>query len=309
MTLQDQLVQFLVSGITLGSIYALIALGFVTIYNVTGIINFAQGEFAVYGALMAITVFQKIRLLSGNLQLDLGWPLPVAALFGVTIAVGLGMLLYWVGIQPARRASILSQIIITIGAAFVFRGLALLIWGTDPFRLPAFTQGAPLKLFGAILTLQGIWVIATIFLVLAMLYLFFNYTLTGKALQACAVNSTAARLMGINTRRMALLAFGLSAAVTAIAGIVIAPATFMTYDRGLILSLKGFVAAIMGGMSSPVGAVVGGLLLGILESFSAGLISSGYKDAVAFFVLFIVLAVRLGGLLRGRTVTFEQAGL
>lgn len=309
MTLQDQLVQFLVSGITLGSIYALIALGFVTIYNVTGIINFAQGEFAVYGAFTAITVFQKIRLLSGNLQLDLGWPLPAAALFGVTVAVGLGLLLYRVGIQPARRASTLSQIIITIGAAFVFRGLALLIWGTDPFRLPVFTQGAPLKLFGAVLTLQGVWVVATTAVLLAGLYLFFNYTLIGKALQACAVNPAAARLMGINTRRMALLAFGLSAAVTAIAGIVITPATFMTYDRGLILSLKGFVAAIMGGMSSPVGAVVGGLLLGILESFSAGLISSGYKDAVAFFVLFIVLAVRLGGLLRGRAAAFEQAGL
>jgi branched-chain amino acid transport system permease protein len=309
LTLQDQLIQFLVSGIMVGSIYALIALGFVTIYNVTGIVNFAQGEFAVYGAFVAITVFQKISLLSGNVQLDLGWPLPAAALFGVIVAAGPGLLLYRVGIQPARQASTLSQIIITIGVAFVFRGLALLIWGTNPLRLPVFTQGAPLKFFGASLTQQSIWVIATTAVLLTMLYLFFNYTLIGKALRACAINSTAARLMGINIRRMALLAFGLSAAVTAIAGIVITPATFMTYDRGLILSLKGFVAAIMGGMSHPVGAVIGGLLLGILESFSAGLISSGYKDAMAFFVLFIVLAIRLGGLLRGSAATFEKAGL
>jgi branched-chain amino acid transport system permease protein len=294
---------------TVGSIYALIALGFVTIYNVTGIINFAQGEFAVYGSFAAITVFQKVRLLSGNVQLDLGWPLPLAALFGVIVASLLGLLLYRLGIQPARKASILSMIIITIGAAFVFRGLALLIWSTDPHRLPVFSQGPPLKIAGAILTRQSVWVIAVTVVLLAALYLFFNYTLIGKALQACAVNPGAARLMGINTRRMALLAFGLSAAITAIAGIVITPATFMTYDRGLILSLKGFVAAAMGGMSSPVGAVIGGLLLGILESFSAGLISSGYKDAVAFLVLFIVLAVRLDGLLRGRTAAPEQAGL
>lgn len=309
MTLQDQLLQFLVSGLTVGSIYALIALGFVTIYNVTGIINFAQGEFAVYGALAAITVSQKVRLLSGNVQFEWGWPLPLAALFGVIVATVLGMLLYQVGIRPARKATILNMIIITIGAAFVFRGLALLVWSTDPFRLPPFTAGAPLKISGAILTRQGVWVIAVAAVLLGILYLFFNHTLLGKALQACAVNPGAARLMGINTQKMALLAFGLSAAVTAVAGIVIAPATFMTYDRGLILSLKGFVAAIMGGMSSPVGAVVGGLLLGILESFSAGLISSGYKDAVAFFVLFVVLAARLGGLLRGRAALPEQAGL
>ncbi len=309
MTLQDQLIQFLVSGLTVGSIYALIALGFVTIYNVTGIINFAQGEFAVYGALTAITVSQKIRLLSGNVHFEWGWPLPLAALFGVAVASLLGLLLYRVGIQPARKASVLNMIIITIGAALVFRGVALMIWGTDPFRLPAFTKGTPLKISGAILTRQGVWVIAVTIILLIILYLFFNYTLIGKALRACAVNAGAARLMGINPRRMALLAFGLSAATTAIAGIVIAPITFMTYDRGLILSLKGFVAAIMGGMSSPVGAVVGGLLLGILESFSAGLISSGYKDAVAFFVLFVVLAIRLGGLLRGRAAAPEQAGL
>lgn len=309
LTLQDQLIQFLVSGITVGSIYALIALGFVVIYNVTGIINFAQGEFAVYGAFCAITVFQKTRLLSGNVQVDWGWPLPLVALFGVVVATILGLLLYRVGIQPARNASILSMIIITIGAALVMRGLALLLWGTDPFRLPTFTQGPPIKIINAILTRQGVWVIAVTAVTLALLYLFFNHTLIGKALQACAINPSAARLMGINTRRMALLAFGLSAAITATAGIVIAPVTFMTYDRGLILSLKGFVAAIMGGMSSPVGAVVGGLMLGILESFSAGLISSGYKDAVAFVVLFIVLAVRIGGFLRGRAALPEQAGL
>lgn len=309
MSLQAQLFQFLISGITVGSIYALIALGFVTIYNVTGIINFAQGEFAVYGAFAAITVFQKVRLLSGNVQLELGWPLPLAALFGVAVTMLLGLALYRLGIRTARNASVLSMIIITIGAAFVMRGLALLVWGTDPSRLPVFSEGPPFRVFGAILTRQSIWVMAVTVALLGLLYLFFNHTLVGKALRACSVNPNAARLMGINTHRMALLAFGLSATTTAIAGIVIVPATFMTYDRGLTLSLKGFVAAIVGGMSSPVGAVVGGLLLGTLEAFGAGLLSSGYKDGISFFVLFIVLAIRIGGLLRRRTTVAEQAGL
>jgi branched-chain amino acid transport system permease protein len=308
-SLQDQLLQFLLSGLTVGSIYALIALGFVTIYNVTNIINFAQGEFAVYGAFMAITVFKESRLLSGNLQLDLAWPLPAAALFGIAVTTLLGLLLYRLGIQTARNASTLSMIIITIGAAFVMRGLALLVWGTDPFRLPVFSEGPPLHIAGAILTRQSVWVMAVTAILLLLLYIFFNYTLTGKALRACSVNPGAARLMGINTRRMALLAFGLSAAVTSAAGIVIVPSTFMTYDRGLTLSLKGFVAATVGGMSSPVGAVIGGILLGVLEAFSAGLLSSGYKDAISFIVLFVVLAARLGGLLRRRTVIAEQAGL
>lgn len=307
MTLQDQLLQFLVSGIIVGSIYALIALGFVVIHNVTGIVNFAQGEFAVYGGLVTIAVSQRVSLLSGNVQLNLDWPLALAGVVGVALAVGLGLLLYRVGIQPARQASALSMIIITIGAAFGLRGVALLVWGTDPYRLPAFTEGAPLKLWGATLTRQSLWVIGVTVVLLVGLYLFFNYTLLGKALQACAANPTAARLMGVNTYRMALLAFGLSAATSAVAGMVITPITFMTYDRGLLLSLKGFVAATMGGISSLPGAVIGGLLLGIVESFAAGLISSGYKDAVAFMVLFIVLALRLGGLLKGKTP--EQAGL
>ncbi|MFQ5422228.1 MAG: branched-chain amino acid ABC transporter permease, partial [Anaerolineae bacterium] len=268
-----------------------------------------QGEFAVYGAFMAITVFDESRLLSGNVQLNLGWSLPAAALFGVAMTTLIGLLLYRLAIQTARNASALSMIIITIGAAFVLRGAALLVWGTDPFRLPVFTKGAPFKIAGAILTRQSVWVIGVTAVLLVLLYIFFNYTLTGKALRACSVNPGAARLMGINTKRMALLAFGLSAAVTAVAGIVIVPATFMTYDRGLTLSLKGFVAAIVGGLSSPIGAVVGGLLLGILEAFSAGLLSSGYKDAISFIVLFIVLAARIGGLLRGRAFVAEQGGL
>ncbi|MBM4422228.1 MAG: branched-chain amino acid ABC transporter permease [Chloroflexi bacterium] len=310
MTFTEQLAQFIVSGITQGSIYALIALGFVTIYNVTGIINFSQGEFAVIGAFIAITVAQKVNLFRGQFDVELEWPVPVAALIGVGGAVLVGVLLYRLGIQPARHASTLSQIVATIGASIALRGLVLLAWGTDPYRIPPFTQGKPFKILGAVITRQSVWVMGLTVVVVVALFLFFQYTLIGKALRASAANPGAARLMGINTRRMGLIAFALSAGLGALGGIVITPVTFMTYDRGLMLALKGFVAMIMGGLTSPFGAVVGGLALGIVESLAAGLISSGYKDAFAFAVLFVVLLVRLGGVFkRGSGEALERAGL
>jgi branched-chain amino acid transport system permease protein len=310
MSFTDQLGQFIVSGITQGSIYALIALGFVTIYTVTGVINFSQGEFAVYGAFIAITMTQQTSLFRGQVAIGLELPLLVAAVIGVGGAMLVGLALYRFGIQPARQASTLSQIVVTIGASVALRGLALLTWGTDPYRLPPFTPGPPLRVLGTVVTTQSLWVMGLTLVTVIGLFLFFRYTLIGKALRASAANPGAARLMGINTRRMGMVAFALSAGIGALGGIVIAPITFMTYDRGLMLALKGFVAMIMGGMSRPVGAVVGGLTLGIVESLAAGLISSGYRDAFTFGILFIVLLVRLGGVFRGRSgQALDRAGL
>lgn len=310
MSFADQLAQYIVSGITQGSIYALIALGFVTIYNVTGIINFSQGEFAVIGSFIAISVSQAMSLFRGQVTLDLGWPLGMAVLAGAAGAMLVGMLLYRLGIQPARNASPLSQIVVTIGASIALRGLTLLAWGTDPYRIAPFTAGKPIRFLGAVITLQSLWVMGLTLLAVVSLYLFFRYTLVGQALRASSANPGAARLMGINTKRMGLIAFALSAALSALAGIVITPITFMTYDRGLMLALKGFVATIMGGMTNPFGAVLGGLILGVVESLAAGLLSSGYKDAFTFLVLFVVLLVRLGGLFgRDRGEALENAGL
>lgn len=306
----EQLAQLILSGITQGSIYALIALGFVTIYNVTGVINFSQGEFAVIGAFVAITLSQKVLLWHGQMTTSLEWPLPVAALIGVAAAVLIGVLLYRLGIQPSRNASPLSQIVVTIGASIALRGLVLLVWGTDPYRLTPFTEGPPFEVLGAILTRQSVWVMGLTVVFVVSLFLFFKYTLIGKALRASSANPGAARLMGINPRRMGLIAFALSAGLSALAGIVVAPVTFMTFDRGLMLSLKGFVAMIMGGLTDPVGAVVGGLILGVVESLAAGLISSGYRDAFTFAILVVVLLVRLGGFIRGRKgESLERAGL
>ncbi|HEX9076353.1 MAG TPA: branched-chain amino acid ABC transporter permease [Anaerolineae bacterium] len=308
MALESQIIQLLFAGITVGSIYALIALGFVVIYNVTGIINFAQGEFAMLGAMITVTLSENTSIFNRVLKVSLNWPLPVAIVVAVFIVTLIGILLYQFTIRPAKGASVVSLIIITIGASIALRGLALITWGTDPFRLPNFTTGAPIQFLGAYFILQNLWVIGTAAVVLIGLFLFFERTMIGKALRACSINKIAARLMGIDINRMAMFSFALSAAIGAISGIVITPSTFMAYDSGELLGLKGFVAAIMGGMNSAVGAVIGGLALGILESLGAGFISSGYKDAIAFIMLFAILAARLSGLL-GQGAKQQESGL
>lgn len=288
MTVADQLAQYLASGLVVGGVYALIGLGFVIVYGVTRIINFAQGEFVMLGALITV---------SGG---HLGLPLPVAVATAVGAVAILGALLERVAIHPIRGAPPLAILIVTIGASIAFRGAALAVWGTDPFALPSFSPGPPLHLLGAVVVRQGIWVLAVASAVFAVLWFFFTRTYPGTAVRACAVNPRGARLMGIRVERVSMLAFALSGALGAVAGAVIAPITYATYDMGLMLGLKGFVAAVLGGLVSPVGAILGGFLLGLLESFSAGLLSSAYKDAVAFVVLIVLLLVQVAGWLPWR---------
>ncbi|MBI2457393.1 MAG: branched-chain amino acid ABC transporter permease [candidate division NC10 bacterium] len=286
----SQLLQLILAGLTTGSIYALIALGFVTIYNVTGIINFAQGEFAMLGAMLMV-----------SLQ-PLGLPQPLAFLLAVLGVVVVGGGLERIAIHPARRASPVTLIIITIGADIVLRGIGLLIWGTDPYPLPAFTSGPPLILAGAVLTRQAVWIMGTTAVILALLSFFFARTYLGKAVRACAINRVSARLSGIRPDRMSLLSFALSAGLGAVGGIVIAPMTLVSYDMGLYLGLRGFVAAIMGGMVSAPGAVVGALLLGVLEALGAGIFRAAFKEVIAFVVLFLILFIRPQGIFgRGGT--------
>ena len=277
MTFASQLLQFLLTGITNGSIYALIALGFVVIHSVTSVVNFAQGEFAMLGALLAISLIAA------------GLPQGVAVAAAVIAVGAFAALLYRVGLRPAREASPLAMIIITIGAALAIRGVALVIWGTEPYAMQPFSAGNPLQMGGAVVRLQSLWVLGSTLMLQPLLHLFFTRTMLGRSLRACAVNRLAARLVGIHTEKMALMAFGLSGAVGALGGIIITPIIFATYDMGLMLSLKGFVAAVMGGLVNYPAAVAGGFLLGILESLGAGLISSGYKDAIAFVALFVIL--------------------
>jgi branched-chain amino acid transport system permease protein len=285
MSLFSQIIQFLLTGITIGTIYGMVGLGFNIIYNATGIINFAQGEFVMLGGMFMIwfTMMLKIPMIAGFF-------LAVAA---VTI---IGGIFERLAIYPLKKPSVLILIMITLAGSIILKGSAMLFWGKETYTLPHFSGEEPFFLFGATILPQTLWVLAIMGVVVIILAIFFNFTMLGKAMRACAVNPTAASLVGISVKRMVLLSFALSAALGAIAGIIITPIALMEYDRGAILALKGFAAAVLGGLGNGAGAVVAGLLIGILESLGAGLISSGYKDAIALFVQLLVLFVKPSGL-------------
>ncbi len=290
MTPGEQLAQYLATGLVVGGVYALIGLGFVIVYRVTRIINFAQGEMVMLGALVTVTVAGR------------GLPAPAAVAVAVALVAALGALLERVAIHPRRSAPALSLLILTVGASIALRGGALVLWGTDPFALPPFSPGPPVRVLGAVVVRQGLWVLAVAAAVFVLLWYFFQRTYAGAAVRACAVNARAARLMGIRVSRVSLLAFALAAALGATAGAVIAPITYATYDMGLMLGLKGFVAAVLGGLVSPPGTIAGGFLLGVLESLAAGFVSSGYKDAVAFLILIAICLSQAAGWLPWRLV-------
>lgn len=281
----DQLLQFVFTGVTVGAIYALVALGFAIIYNASDVVNLAQGEFVMLGAMSAVA-----------LSVADGLPLPAAILGAVLITVVVGLLLQRFAIAPAKGANVVGTIIITIGASIFLRGLALLLWGKQIFGLAHFSGETPIQIGQATLLPQNLWVMGGAGVLVLAVHYFFQRTLTGKAILACSYNRAAAQLVGINVGRMMLVAYGLSALLGAMAGVLVAPTTYTSYDAGVMLGLKGFSAAVLGGMGNPMGAVAGGLLLGLIESLAAGLVSSGYKDAIAFVILLLVLFLRPAGL-------------
>jgi branched-chain amino acid transport system permease protein len=282
------LAQYLLSGLTSGAIYALVALGFAIIYNASHVINFAQGEFVMIGG-MAAAAF-----------VDAGLPLPLSIVSSVGLAALIGFLLEKLAVEPARGASVVTLIIITIGASIFLRGLAALVWDKKIHALPAFSGEAPIVIGGAAggatLLPQTLWVLGTTLLVVALLWGFFNRTLTGKAILAVSHNRLAAQLMGISVRRVLLVSFGLSGALGALAGALIAPISFTSWDIGVMLGLKGFAAAILGGLGSGPGAIVGGLALGLIEALGAGYLSSAYKDVFAFVIILAALVFLPHGL-------------
>ena len=282
------LLQYLISGLTSGAIYALIGLGFGIIYNTTTIINFAQGEMVMLGAMSAISIYHLVP------------SLPVAFVGGVAAVALVGLVLERLALRPVRDHSPLTLIIITVGAAVLIKGVAMLLWGKEAYPLPPFSGNVPFHLGEATILPQNLWVLGLTVVLVAALEAFFRLTLVGKAMRACSYNPRAARLVGIAATRMVQLSFGVSAALGAGAGILIAPLTLGVYDMGTMLGLKGFSAAIIGGLGSLLGGVLGGLILGVAEALASGLISSGYRDAVAFLLLLIVLFVRPQGVVGGR---------
>ena len=285
-TFASQLLQYLITGITVGSIYAMVAIGFNIIYNVTEIINFAQGEFVMLGGLIMV-----------SLQIAAGIPVLLAFPLSIIVVTLVGMLLDRLAIRPIRKPSVLTLIIATIAASILIKGTAMFIWGKDPLDLPAFSGRNPIHFLGAVIQPQYFWVIGFLVVVVILLTLFFDKTIIGKAMSACADNPNAASLVGINVKQMILLAFSLSAGIGAVAGIIITPISLMEYDRGAMLAVKAFGAVILGGLGSFPGAILGGLIIGMIESFGAGLISSGYKDAFALIVLLGVLFFKPSGIL------------
>ena len=282
--------QFFVTGITIGSIYAIVALGFVTIYSVTKVINLAQGEFVMLGGMTMFT------LVSHGISY---W---LAFFLTILIVTLIGWLMEVAVLSRAKGADPLSLIILTIGISIFIRGVASVIWGKDSVRIEPFTSNEPLSVFGVAIAPQSIWIVLIMLMVVAALYILIDKTMVGKAFQACSVNPMAARLMGISPRKMSSFSFTLSATLGALAGLAVAPIMFPAYDVGIMLGVKGFSAVILGGLGSAPGAVLGGLVIGLLESFGSGYVSSGMKNAIVFASILLILLVRPSGILGEKNI-------
>lgn len=280
----SELLQFLFSGVTVGAVYALVALGFTLIYNASDVVNFAQGEFVMLGGMITWAAHAA------------GLPLPLAALIAIGLTAALGIAIYKLAIEPARGAPVVSLIIITIGASIFIQGAAQLVFDKQIHSFPAFSGDAPLRIGGATILPQSLWVIGGALLVFAGLWLFFTRTLLGRAVLATSNNRLAAQLVGINTGFVMTLSFALSAAIGALAGVLATPITLTAYSVGIGFALKGFAGAMLGGMGNPKGALTGGFLIGLIEALTAGYLSSQYKDAAAFLVILAVLFCRPQGL-------------
>jgi branched-chain amino acid transport system permease protein len=282
--------QQLINGLTTGSAYALIALGYTMIYGILGLINFAQGEIYMCGAFVAV-----LLLATGQV------PFFVAVAAGMLAAAVLGLILERVAFRPLRGAHPLVPLISAIGASIFLQSLALLVFGPNNRPFPVAFDFTAVDLWGLpINTLEAAILLAALGF-MGLLVLFVRYTSYGKAIVACALDRDTARLMGINVDRMVALTFIIGSALSGAAGIMMAIYYNATYPRmGFLPGLKAFSAAILGGVGNIPGAILGGLLLGVAESLGAAYISSGYKDAIAFIILILVLLVRPQGILRGR---------
>lgn len=276
--------QFILAGLVVGGIFALIAAGFVMVYQVSGIINFAQGEFAMIGAMTASSLHAQ------------GWPTFPAALAAVIVAAAVGAVAQVTAIRPARRSGVVTLIFITLGLDVALRGAALFVWGTNPVLLPPFSGGTSIAIGSGTIPPQALWVFGADVVVVVVLFIFFRRTYLGAAVRAAMSNATMARVFGMPLGAFSFWSFVAAAAIGAVGGVVIAPITSATYDMGLSLGLNGFVAAILGGFDSLPGALIGGFLLGVIEKLSGGYISSGWEQGIAFLILIGVLIVRPQGL-------------
>jgi branched-chain amino acid transport system permease protein len=281
--------QYLMAGLTYGMIYAVVGMGFNIIYNATGVINFAQGEFVMLGGMFAVSLNGLV-------------PLPVAILLAVMGTMVVGALVELLFIRWLAGPSVLRMIIITVGVSIIIRELALLTWGPGVRALPYFTgsEVTSLSIGGARMSPQVLWTLGACSALVALTTAFFRWSSTGKQMRACASNRTAAALCGLPTRNLVTAAFVLSAGMGALAGCVVSPITYTRYDIGTGLAIKGFTVAILGGLGSSLAAVTAGLVLGVLEAFAVSILPSAYKDAVSIALLLAILFLRPTGLFAAR---------
>lgn len=284
----SELLQFVIAGLKSGAIYALVALGFTIVYASTGAINFAQGEFFMLGGMIGVALA------------SIGLPLALAVPLAVVATAAVAALFELVAVRPVASGDQLRVVMVTIGGSVVLRQVALHVFGPDERALAPFTPGASLKFWGVAVELQTLWVWALTAAAVLALSVVYRRTAFGKAMRATSVSRDAARLVGVNASAMVTASFALAGALGALGGLVVAPLTQTAFDVGAGMGVKGFAAAILGGLGDPVAAVGGGLILGLLESLTAGYLNPLYKDAVALVVLLAVLFVRPQGLLGGR---------
>jgi branched-chain amino acid transport system permease protein len=280
--------QLLLPGLTTGCVYALVALGFVLCANVSGVVNFAQGEFVMLGGMAAAWL------------IGLDVPFALAILAATAIGATVGAAQEFFTLAPVRHRPHFIQITTTVGFAVVLRGITLIVAGKDALSLPGFSGDGVIVLLGAIVPVQSLWVWGATLLLLLGTFTFLRYTIIGRAVRACSINLQAARLMGVNAERLRVIVFGVSGATGALAGVVITPIVLASWDAGLTYSTKGFIGAILGGFRSPSIAVLGGLFIGVLESLGAGYVSSGWKDFIVYGALLAWLLIQGGVFLRGR---------
>ena len=282
---RELFLQYLVAGLTYGTIYAVVGMGFNIIYNATGIINFAQGEFVMLGGMVAVSLHQVA-------------PLPIAIAGAVLATMAAGALIEATFIRWLEKPSVLRMIIITIGVSILVREAALLAWGQQVRALPYFTgdEVSSVALGGARVSPQVLWTFGVCALMVLLITAFFRWTMVGRQMRACASNRVAAALCGLPTRNLVTLSFVLSAGMGALAGCVVCPITQTQYGIGAGLAIKGFTVAILGGLGNSLASVAAGLVLGVVESFSVSQMPTAYKDAVAVTVLLAILFVKPSGL-------------
>jgi branched-chain amino acid transport system permease protein len=290
------LLQYLVAGLTYGTIYAVVGVGFNIIYNTTGIINFAQGEFVMLGGMTAVTLAAFV-------------PLPVAIAGAVLLTMAVGAVVELAFIRWLGRPTVLRMIIITIGVSILIREAALVVWGESVRALPYFTgnEVTSLELGGVHVSPQVLWSLATCVAIVAFLRVFFQHTPVGRQMRACASNRDAAALCGVPVRNLVTLSFALSAGIGALAGCVVSPITYTAYGIGSGLAIKGFTVAILGGLGNSTGAVAAGFVVGVLEAFSVSLLPAAYKDAISVAILLAILFVRPSGLFGSAEVARLEA--